>query len=263
MPRPTDTPRRADTPRRTEAPGPADTPRRQRAQRRAGAFTGPAVTEAATRSCAAAAGDPALAKLTGAMAVCRICADRPLGAPLPHTPRPIFQISPTARIAICSQAPGNRAHMAGRPFFDPSGVRLRAWMGLSEATFYDPAQVAIIPMGFCFPGYDKAGGDLPPRTECRATWHDEVFAAMPSLRLLLCIGRYSLAYHLPETRRLSLTAIVGAWREIAERTAPRTVMALPHPSWRNNAWLKKNPWFEAEHLPDLRARIAAILAAPA
>ena len=204
--------------------------------------------------------DPALGGLLERMAACRLCAEAPLGAPLPHTPRPIFQISPTARIAICSQAPGNRAHIAGRPFFDPSGVRLRAWMGVDESVFYDARRIAIIPMGFCFPGYDRNGGDLPPRRECRATWHDTLFARLPQLELLLCIGRYSLAYHLPETRRLSLTQIVAAWREIAARTAPRTVMALPHPSWRNNAWLKRNPWFEAEHLPQLRERIAAILA---
>ncbi|WP_420392826.1 uracil-DNA glycosylase family protein [Acuticoccus sp.] len=203
--------------------------------------------------------DPALGELLAAMRACRACVEAPAGAPLPHAPRPIFQVSATARIAICSQAPGNRAHIAGRPFYDPSGVRLRSWMGLDEAAFYDAANVAIIPMGFCFPGYDRHGGDLPPRRECVARWHDALFAALPQLELLLCIGRHSLAYHLPETRRLSLTEVVADWRAIAERTAPRTVMALPHPSWRNNAWLARNPWFEAEHLPELRARIAAIL----
>ncbi|RAI00532.1 uracil-DNA glycosylase [Acuticoccus sediminis] len=206
-----------------------------------------------------AGGEAGLQDLLLRMKACRVCVEAPLGGPLPQHPRPIFQISPSARIAVCSQAPGNRAHIAGRPFFDPSGVRLRSWMGLDEATFYDAARVAIIPMGFCFPGYDRNGGDLPPRRECRATWHDALFEKLPQLELLLCIGRYSLAYHLPETKRMSLTEIVAAWREIAARTAPRTVMALPHPSWRNNAWLRRNAWFEAEHLPELRQRIRTIL----
>ncbi len=190
---------------------------------------------------------------------CRICAERPEGPPLPHEPRPVFQLSPTVRLAICSQAPGNRAHIAGKPFFDPSGVRLRAWLGLDEATFYDAAKVAIVPMGFCFPGYDRHGGDLPPRRECVRTWHDTLFAALPQLSLRLCIGKYSLSYHLPETRRQSLTETVRDWRAILERTAPCPVIALPHPSWRNNGWLAKNPWFEAELLPHLRARVAAAL----
>lgn len=193
---------------------------------------------------------------------CRACVEAPIGGPLPHQPRPIFQISASARIAICSQAPGNRAHIAGRPFFDPSGVRLRAWMGLDEATFYDASRIAIIPMGFCFPGYDRSGGDLPPRKECRARWHDALFDELPRLSLLLCIGRYSLDYHLPHLKRRSLTDIVAAWAEIAAATHPRTIMALPHPSWRNNAWLKRHPWFEAELLPDLRRRIGALLAEP-
>ena len=195
-----------------------------------------------------------------AISACRICRDAPVGPPLPHTPRPIFQISPTARIAVCSQAPGNRAHIAGKPFFDPSGVRLRSWMGVDEATFYDASRVAIIPMGFCFPGYDRNGGDLPPRRECAARWHDELFAMLPDIRLFLCIGKYSLAYHLPETRRSSLTDIVSDWRAILGDGGHRSVLALPHPSWRNNAWLRKNPWFEAELLPELRVRVAAILA---
>jgi len=205
---------------------------------------------------------PTLETYLGAIAGCRICREAPAGVPLPHEPRPIFQISETARIAICSQAPGNRAHIAGLPFYDPSGVRLREWMGLDEAQFYDRSKIAIIPMGFCFPGYDRHGGDLPPRRECAAAWHDCLFQLLPQLELFLCIGRYSLAYHLPHTRRMSLTDTVGAWREIARETAPRTVMALPHPSWRNNAWLKRNPWFSQEVLPALRARVTAALNLP-
>jgi uracil-DNA glycosylase len=213
---------------------------------------------AVARACATA-DPPPLAEQLAAIRACRICRDR-ADRPLPHEPRPVFQIAPGARVAVCSQAPGNRAHVAGKPFHDPSGVRLRAWMGVDEATFYDPGKVAIIPMGFCFPGYDGKGGDLPPRPECAATWHDRLFAALPRIDLFLCIGKHALAYHLPWARRRSLTETVRDWRAIARATAPRTVMALPHPSWRNNAWLARNPWFEAELLPDLRARVAAALA---
>lgn len=195
-----------------------------------------------------------------AMRRCRVCAEAPAGAPLPHEPRPVFQVSATARLAICSQAPGNLAHRHAKPFSDPSGVRLRAWLGLDEGTFYDPAKVAIIPMGFCFPGYDRNGGDLPPRRECVATWHDSLFSALPEMALRLCIGKHALAYHLPETKRMSLTDTVRDWRAIAARTAPRTVLALPHPSWRNNGWLARHPWFEAQVLPDLRERVDRALA---
>ena len=222
-------------------------------------MSGPARRETAPRL-AQGRSAARLTRQLKAISACRICRDAPLGPPLPHSPRPIFQISHTARVAICSQAPGNRAHIAGKPFFDPSGVRLRSWMGVDEATFYDAKRVAIIPMGFCFPGYDRHGGDLPPRRECAARWHDELFAMLPGIRLFLCIGKYSLAYHLPQTRRRSLTDIVADWRAILDEGSDPAVLALPHPSWRNNAWLRKNPWFEAELLPELRARVAAILA---
>ncbi|MEO1104774.1 MAG: uracil-DNA glycosylase family protein [Pseudomonadota bacterium] len=202
---------------------------------------------------------PALRPIVAGMRACRICRDAPAGPALPHEPQPIFQISSTAKLAICSQAPGNKAHVAGKPFYDPSGVRLREWLGLDEPAFYDKRKVAIIPMGFCFPGYDRYGGDLPPRKECVAAWHDRLFAALPALKLRLCIGKYSLSYHLPETRRQSLTETVRDWRAILARTEPRPVIALPHPSWRNNTWIAKNPWFEAEVLPELRARVAALL----
>ncbi|UOM34643.1 uracil-DNA glycosylase family protein [Acuticoccus sp. I52.16.1] len=207
------------------------------------------------------ADDAALAEIVAGINACDRCVRAPVGPPLPQAPRPVFQLSATARIAVCGQAPGNLAHRARRPFFDPSGVRLRGWMGVDEATFYDASRIAVIPMGFCFPGLDKNGGDRPPRRECRATWHDALFAVLPRLQLLLCIGRYALDYHLPATRRRTLTDVVASWREIAAATAPRTVMALPHPSWRNNAWLRRNPWFEAEQVPELRARVAALLAA--
>ena len=192
---------------------------------------------------------------------CRICRDAE--PPLPHEPRPILQVSPFVRIVVASQAPGNKAHQAGKPFHDPSGVRLRAWMGVDEETFYDSDRVGIVPMGFCFPGYDAKGGDRPPRPECAAHWHDALFAALPRVSLILCIGKHSLAYHLPHMRRRSLTDTVKDWRAIAEATAPRTVFALPHPSWRNNAWLARNPWFETDLLPALRTRIAAVLSGSA
>ncbi|MEO0498873.1 MAG: uracil-DNA glycosylase family protein, partial [Pseudomonadota bacterium] len=184
------------------------------------------------------------------ISACQICTERPLRTPLPHGPRPVAVLSSTAQIAICGQAPGLRVHKSGRPFTDPSGDRLRTWMKLSETDFYDASKVAIVPMGFCFPGYDKKGSDLPPRRECRAAWHDEVFQAMPQLRLVLAIGGYAQAYHLPPRRNKdgkprSLTETVEAWRE---HLAPRNdgpcpgaaVIAMPHPSWRNNAWLKRN-----------------------
>ncbi|GAB5376091.1 MAG: uracil-DNA glycosylase family protein [Acuticoccus sp.] len=202
----------------------------------------------------------ALDALGASIAACRLCRDAPDGPPLPHAPRPILQISPTARLAICGQAPGNRAHLAGEPFRDPSGTRLRDWLGIDEATFYDSRRIAIVPMGFCFPGYDAKGGDLPPRRECARTWHDALFAALPPFALRLCIGRHALNYHLPQTRRRPLTDIVGDWRAILAETAPHAVLALPHPSWRNNGWLRRNPWFEAELLPALRVRVTAALA---
>lgn len=208
----------------------------------------------------AAAAAPALADVLASITACRICRDRPRGAPLPHEPVPVFQASATARIGICSQAPGLRAHRAGKPFHDPSGVRLRAWLGLDEATFYDAARIAIVPMGFCFPGYDDKGGDRPPRPECRAAWHDRLFPLMPRLDLVLSIGIHSMRYHLPWRRDTALTQIVGDFRAVMAESRARSgriVLPLPHPSWRNNAWLKRHPFFEAELLPVLRREVAA------
>ncbi|WP_244628013.1 uracil-DNA glycosylase family protein [Stappia taiwanensis] len=206
--------------------------------------------------------DRGLSELQSAIGHCRICVEAPLRQPLPHAPRPVCVLSSSARIAICGQAPGTRVHASGRPFTDPSGDRLRDWMGIGETVFYDAAQVAIVPMGFCFPGLDAKGGDLPPRRECRLAWHDRVFAAMPQIRLKLVIGQYAQAYHLGKLRKGSVRETVGAWREILEASRAQGVAALclPHPSWRNNAWLKKNPWFEEEYLPVLRAEVAAALA---
>ncbi|SDU04714.1 uracil-DNA glycosylase family protein [Stappia sp. ES.058] len=202
-----------------------------------------------------------IGELSRSIGACRVCLEAPRRAPLPHEPRPVCILSPTARIAICGQAPGTRVHASGRPFTDPSGDRLRDWMGVGEDVFYDASRVAIVPMGFCFPGLDAKGGDLPPRVECRAQWHDRVFDAMPQLRLKIVIGAYAQDYHLGRHRRGSVRETVAAWREIFEETKSdgTTSICLPHPSWRNNAWLRRNPWFEAECLPVLKREVAGLL----
>lgn len=189
---------------------------------------------------------------------CRVCAGSE--KPLTHAPNPVAVISATARICICGQAPGTRVHASGRPFTDPSGDRLRQWMGIGEEAFYDPARLAIVPMGFCFPGQDARGGDLPPRNECRQTWHDRVFAAMPQLELVLVIGQYARAYHLDVPVGESLTDTVMKWRMHLEmETGGPARLPLPHPSWRNNGWLRKNPWFETDLLPVLRDRVKKLI----
>jgi uracil-DNA glycosylase len=189
-----------------------------------------------------------LAALVSDIHACRSCA-----AELPHGVRPVLRISGTARLCIAGQAPGIRVHNSGIPYNDPSGKRLRAWLGIDADTFYDERRVAIVPMGFCFPGYDAAGGDKPPRAECGRLWHDRLFAAAPKFKLMLAIGSYAQTYHLKSGAKKSMTETVRAWREYGP------VIPLPHPSWRNNGWLKKNPWFESELLPDLRARVTEIL----
>jgi len=191
---------------------------------------------------------------------CRICRDAPrFGGPLPHEPRPIIQASPAARILIAGQAPGTRVHASGRPFTDPSGVRLREWMGVDEAAFYDPARIAIVPMGHCFPGLDAKGGDLPPRRECAPRWREPVLAALPAIALILVIGRYARDWHLPERKGESLSTTIMGWRAIGEIHAEPRIIPLPHPSWRNNAWLRTNPWFEGDLLPELRAAVSALI----
>jgi uracil-DNA glycosylase len=163
---------------------------------------------------------------------------------------------PSARILIAGQAPGRKVHETGVPFNDASGERLRAWLGISRDVFYDEKQVAILPMGFCFPGTGKSG-DLPPRPECAPAWRAPLLASLKNLQLTLVIGQYALAYHLPKAGA-TLTDAVLAWRDHWPRVVP-----LPHPSPRNNLWLKRNPWFEMELLPELRVRVAQLLAAPA
>lgn len=203
---------------------------------------------------------PAAADLAATIRACRICRDAPRGSPLPHEPRPILRLANAARLAIASQAPGWRAHESGVPFNDPSGDRLRAWMGIGPDLFHDPARVVIAPMGFCFPGHDAAKGDLPPRPECRSAWHDQVFAAMPDLEVILAIGLHAIRYHLgrlhpDRPRDLGLTEHVRAWRLVYERPVRPRLVPLPHPSWRNSAWLKRHPWFETELLPVVRDEV--------
>lgn len=191
---------------------------------------------------------------------CRVCRDAPLrGPPLPHEPRPVVQASATARLCIAGQAPGTRVHASGRPFTDPSGVRLRQWLGLDEARFYDASRVAIVPIGHCFPGLDAKGSDLPPRAECAPLWRDRVFTALPSVELVLAIGQYAQAWHLGPARGATLSQTVAQWRAILDRPVRPQVIPLPHPSWRNNGWLRKHPWFEEELLPVLRVEVARLM----
>jgi uracil-DNA glycosylase len=191
---------------------------------------------------------------------CRKCRDAGERAPLRQEPRPLFQVSATARICIASQAPGIRAHNSGIPFDDPSGERLRAWMGVTREEFYDEARIAILPMGFCFPGLDAKGSDLPPRRECAATWRAEMLERLPRIDLILCIGRYAQSWHMPAARRARLDDTVKAWRTVLASSQGPAVLPLPHPSWRNSGWLKRNPWFEEELVPVLRAEVRRRLA---
>jgi uracil-DNA glycosylase len=179
---------------------------------------------------------------------CTICT-----AHLPKGPRPIVQVDARARIVIVSQAPGSKAHSSGVPFDEASGKRLRQWMGISREHFYDPQLVAILPMGFCYPGVGSSG-DLPPRRECAPQWRARVLAAMPNTALTLVIGRYAMAWHLPTTASRNLTETVRAWREHAPNIVP-----LPHPSPRNNMWLKANPWFDEGVVPALLAKVQSIV----
>jgi uracil-DNA glycosylase len=190
---------------------------------------------------------------------CRICVETPSGRALPHEPRPVLQARASARVGVFGQAPGVRAHDAGLPFMDPSGVRLRQWMGVSDAEFYDAERIASVPMGFCFPGYDAKGSDLPPRRECAAAWRAQLMAAMPNLELVLLVGSYAQRWHLPQARGKSLTETVRGWRAIYESENLPRFLPLPHPSWRNSAWLKANPWFEAEVLPVVRGEVRRLI----
>ncbi|WP_425408468.1 uracil-DNA glycosylase family protein [Hyphococcus sp.] len=195
-----------------------------------------------------------LQRLVSNIRACRLCVETPAGDPLPHEPRPVLQVSGAARLAIFSQAPGNLVNKSGRPFTDPSGDRLRAWLGVSDEEFYDAARIAIIPMGFCFPGYDGKGGDLPPRKECAPQWRSRLMAAAPNVETAILVGAYAQKWHLGTGAEKTLTQNVKNWRKFAPEYFP-----TPHPSWRNNGWLKKNSWFEAELLPVLRKRVRSLL----
>lgn len=190
--------------------------------------------------------------LLSEIAACRLCADRFAATATAHRPNPVVWFRPGARILIASQAPGMRVHRANRPFWDQSGKRLRRWLGMDEATFYDRARVAILPMAFCFPGYDAGGSDLPPPKLCAATWRARAMERLGDVRLTVLIGAYAQGWHLGG--RMGVTGRVAAWRDHAPGVFP-----LPHPSWRNTAWLKRNPWFEAELVPALRARVREVL----
>lgn len=195
------------------------------------------------------------------IARCRICRDAPLGGDafrLPHEPRPVVVLSDRARILIAGQAPGLRVHETGLPFNDASGDRLRDWLQVSRQEFYDRDRFAIVPMGFCFPGYDGSGSDLPPRRECAPHWRAAVMAAMPQIRLVLAVGQYAQAWHLGALRERSMTATVSAWRRYLEARDGPSILPLPHPSWRNSGWLKRHPWFEDDLLPELRKRVKTL-----
>ncbi len=179
---------------------------------------------------------------------CTICA-----AHLPQGPRPVVQVDARARILIAGQAPGSKVHASGVPFDDASGERLRQWMGVSREQFYDPTLVAILPMAFCYPGTGSSG-DLPPRRECAPLWRHKLLQAMRRIELTLVIGQYALAWHLPDVSTSNLTETVRAWRDHWPR-----VMPLPHPSPRNNIWLKANPWFAQDVVPALQTRIQGLV----
>jgi uracil-DNA glycosylase len=200
-----------------------------------------------------------LENVLGAIRACRRCVEAPLGKPLPHEPRPVLRASATARLAVCSQAPGTKVHASGTPFTDRSGDRLREWMGVTGEEFYDEARVAIVPMGFCFPGQDAAGADLPPRRECASLWHRDLFAALPQLELVLAVGSYAQSWHLRDAAGTTLQETMLDWRRHLKRKRRPRVLPLPHPSWRNNKWLTDNPWFEKELLPVLRREVRALL----
>lgn len=184
--------------------------------------------------------------LLAAIAACRVC-------DLPHEPRPVLRVSAEARILIVGQAPGRLVHETGLPFNDPSGERLRAWMGVDRETFYDQSKIAIAAMGFCYPGV-RNGADLPPRKECAPLWRARLMRHLQGVSLTLLVGSYAQRYHLGASARPTLSETVAAWREL-----PEHVVALPHPSWRNTSWLKRNPWFETDLLPVLRRRVSSAL----
>lgn len=186
------------------------------------------------------------------IADCRLCAQQFAATRTAHQPRPVVRAAPSARILIAGQAPGARVHASGLPFDDPSGDRLRQWMGVDRDQFYDQTRIAIVPMAFCFPGYSATGADLPPPRVCANTWRAHVLDTLPNIQTTLLVGGYAQKWHLKSG---SVTDTVTGWR-----THAPTVYPLPHPSWRNTAWLKRHPWFEADLVPHLRRHLAEVLA---
>jgi len=194
--------------------------------------------------------DPAFDRLVAEIRACTLCA-----AVLPRGPRPVVRGRPSSRLLIISQAPGTRVHETGLPFNDHSGDRLRLWLGLDRTRFYDEAAVALMPIGFCYPGREPRGGDRPPRPECAPLWHPRLRPHFARVRLTLLVGGYAVRHYLPAVRREPLSAVVARWRDFLPE-----YFVLPHPSWRSTLWERRNPWFAAELLPALRAAVAAALA---
>lgn len=186
---------------------------------------------------------------------CCVCRDEPHGSRLPHDPRPVVRAARGARILIAGQAPGTRVHQSGVPFDDPSGDRLRAWMGVTREEFYDTRRIAFAPMGFCFPGLDEKGGDRPPRKECAGLWRARLMAALPNVDLVLLVGGYAQRWHLGDATCSTLTQTVRQGARGLLRPPGALGIPLPHPSWRNSGWLKANPWFETDVLPGLRLAV--------
>jgi uracil-DNA glycosylase len=191
----------------------------------------------------------ALAALLREVRACQVCA-----AHLPLGPRPVLRAKASARLLLIGQAPGTKVHQSGIPWNDGSGDRLREWLQLDRDVFYDESRVAIVPMGFCYPGVDATGGDRPPRRECAPLWHARVLQRLPNIELTLLVGGYAQKYYLGDGCAATMTETVHRWRAHAPRFIP-----LPHPSWRNTGWLKRNPWFSSELLPSLRERVRPLL----
>lgn len=191
-----------------------------------------------------------LASVLDDIRACRACA-----GDLPHTPRPVVMVSPATRLLICGQAPGRRVHESGLPFTDPSGDRLRHWMGVDFETFYSDPRIGVAAQAFCYPGTAPKGGDYPPPPRCATLWRSRLLAGLPNVGLTLLVGGYAQAWALGERMKANMTETVRSWRDYGP-----SILPLPHPSWRNTAWLRKNPWFEAEVVPHLRARVAEMLA---
>ena len=180
---------------------------------------------------------------------CRACAPE-----FDHEPRPVVQVTPETRLLICGQAPGRRVHESGIPFDDPSGDRLRDWLGVDRDTFYSDPRIGVAPMAFCFPGTNPKGGDYPPPPRCAALWRNPLLARLPKVELTLLVGAYAQRWALRDAPKRSMTETVAAWRSLGPAAIP-----LPHPSWRSTAWLRRNPWFDEELAPYLRARVTALL----